>query len=59
MKDYDVINPFGPMIYRADLTEDFHNFLLEGLVETKNENGSHMKIFFLSQTTVISIFWFI
>jgi len=36
MKDYDVINPFGPMVYRADLTEDFHNFLLEGLVETKN-----------------------
>ena len=36
MKDYDAINPFGPMVYRTDLTEDFHNFLLEGLEETKN-----------------------
>ena len=35
MKDYVAMNPFGPMIYKSNLSEDFHNFLIEGLDETK------------------------
>tara|TARA_B100000965_G_C19331700_1_gene643301 strand:- start:37 stop:747 length:711 start_codon:yes stop_codon:yes gene_type:complete len=35
MKDYDVLNPFGPMVYRTDLSEDFHDFLIGGLSNSK------------------------
>ena len=35
MNDYKVTSPFGPLIYTADISGDFHEFLVAGLEDSK------------------------